>query len=59
MVFHLSFSGVALQVFYFARILIMLHRPAMPGFKSYLKVQVSIILLSSALTGTKVPWKHP
>lgn len=34
--------GVALQVFHFARILIMLHRPAVPGFKSYLKVQKTL-----------------
>ncbi|KAH8596272.1 hypothetical protein B0O99DRAFT_619983 [Bisporella sp. PMI_857] len=34
--------GVALQTYHFARILIMLHRPAMPGFKSYQKIQKTL-----------------
>lgn len=36
-------TGVAMQLYYFARILVILHRPAVAGFNGYLKIQVSSI----------------
>lgn len=43
--------GVALQVFHFARILITLHRPAVPGFDSHMKVQKSLCDAVAVIVG--------
>ncbi|KAH8661565.1 hypothetical protein BGZ60DRAFT_530516 [Tricladium varicosporioides] len=49
--------AVALQIYYFARILITLHRPAMPGFKSYLKAQRALSEAVAAICGMAIELK--